>query len=105
MENLFERRARTSTLVRCELTLLYEPRPGRETAQEHRLLYVRSPGIHDSRSVAEQTAEYAAHGGDARHLAPPTRPPAGRWTAPGRAGIKAMLNGSPPSNRNGRGPG
>jgi hypothetical protein len=28
MENLFERRARTSTLVRCELTLLYEPRPG-----------------------------------------------------------------------------
>jgi hypothetical protein len=37
--------------------------------------------------------------------APPTRPPAGRWTAPGRAGIKAMLHGSPPSNRNGRGPG
>ena len=37
--------------------------------------------------------------------APPTRPPAGRWTAPGQAGIKAMLHGSPPSNRNGRGPG
>jgi len=37
--------------------------------------------------------------------APPTRPPTGRWTAPGRAGIKALLNGSPPSNRNGRGPG
>ena len=37
--------------------------------------------------------------------APPTRPPTGRWTAPGRAGIKVMPNGSPPSNRNGRGPG
>jgi hypothetical protein len=37
--------------------------------------------------------------------APTSRPPTGRWTAPGRAGIKALLNGSPPSNRNGRGPG
>jgi hypothetical protein len=37
--------------------------------------------------------------------APPTRPPTGRWTAPGRAGIKALLSGSPTSNRNGRGSG
>ncbi len=61
------------------------------------------------RGHTDGTRRFAARSADSRTPeplpAPPTRPPTGRWTAPGRAGIKALLNGSPTSNRNGRGPG